>query len=256
VAVGDVDGDGTAEIVTGPGPTRHADVGIFTAGGDRLRYFRIHADFMGGLFVAVPAPLGPRLEMRVALPQTGVEGRTLRLVASIVDARGGASPEEFAARISWGDGEVNPTSVRALGGGRYVVEGLHGYTRGDTYQVRVRVFDVHLRTTVVTATTVVSHARLGFHGRTIRVDGSSFRGLIATVVDGNPYSWDARRFRAWITWGDGRRSKARLRWLPPDRVEILGAHRYPVPGLHRVTVRVREIRGRTVVGTSWIRTTR
>jgi hypothetical protein len=53
VATGDLDGDGGADIVTGPGPGRPADLRVFAGGGREMITYRVYdAGFRGGIRVA------------------------------------------------------------------------------------------------------------------------------------------------------------------------------------------------------------
>ncbi len=254
VAVGDVNGDGKAEIVTGPGRVRPVDVRVFSGNGEPIGSFRANPDFQGGIYVAVPAPLGPRLQAR-APDIRGAEGRPLRLVASFTDPRGGALPEKFKARIFWGERPSSVGKIAAVGGGRYVVEGANRYSRRGTYRVTVRIEDVYLRAATASATATVRDAPLSARGRALRAPGLAFDGTVATLRDANPFSWvDA--FRVSIVWGDGQRSVGGVIWQSSGRFRIVGHHHYRASGLYRVTVRIHELGGRRVTATSLIRATR
>ena len=253
VAVGDVNGDGVAEIVTGPGRVRPVDVEIFTGDGRQIGAFRANQDFQGGIFVAVPAPLGPHLADAAASPVRGPEGRMLQLTASFVDPRGGATPEQFAATISWGDAGDFPATVSALGDGRYEVAGRHAYDRFGHYPVTVHVSDIHLRAVSIATTALVQDARLIARGRSIRTHSRVFKGVLATVRDSNPDGL-AGDLRASVVWGDGTRSGARVYYdFLSDRISILGKHRYRKPGVYRAIVRVRSLGGSTARATTSIR---
>jgi hypothetical protein len=53
VAAGDLDGDGSAEMISGPGPGRPADLRVFDAGGHERVTFRVYdPGFLGGIRVA------------------------------------------------------------------------------------------------------------------------------------------------------------------------------------------------------------
>ena len=54
IAVGDIDGDGQAEIVTGPGPGRLPEVKVFDSDGTMINKFLAYGEgFFGGVKVAV-----------------------------------------------------------------------------------------------------------------------------------------------------------------------------------------------------------
>jgi hypothetical protein len=252
VAVGDVNGDGTAEIVTGPGRVRPVDVEIFTGDGQPLGSFRANAEFQGGIYVAVPAPLGPRLADAVASPLRGIEGHAVRLTASFDDPRGGAAPEQFGVTISWGDDAVSNASVSALGGGRYEITATHTYRNYGRYPIAVRVEDVHLRATTATTTAIVADAPLSVRGRTARTRHLVFSGAVAFVKDADP-GGSPFDLRATVQWGDGKRSAGSVVEDPRSgRMRVIARHRFAKPGVYRVAVRVRSVGGSTAKGTSTI----
>jgi FG-GAP-like repeat len=253
VAVGDVNGDGIAEIVTGPGRVRPVDVAIFTGAGQQIGTFRANQDFQGGIYVAVPAALGPRLADAVASPARGTEGHALRLAASFVDPRGGAAPDQFAATVSWGDAGVFPGTVSALGGGRYEITGRHAYDRFGRYPITVRVSDIHLRAVVASTMAFVRDARLAARGRSIRTKGLVFNGFLATVKDTNP-AGSSLDLSATVRWGDGTHSSAVIDDnLLSGRVRVAARHRYAKPGVYRAVVRVRSLGGSTARASATIR---
>lgn len=253
VAVGDVNGDGVAEIVTGPGRVRPVDVEIFNGHGQQLGGFRAHQEFQGGIYVAVPAPLGPHLADAAVSPVGGAEGQGLQLQASFVDPRGGAVPDQFGATISWGDAGEFPATVSAVGGGRYEVTGQHAYDRFGRYPITVRISDIHLRAVIATTTAVVKDARLIARGRSIRVRRLVFNGYLATVRDTNP-DGSPDDLRATVSWGDGTRSAARIDDdLLSGKVRVAARHRYAKPGVYRAVVRVRSRGGSTSRTTATLR---
>lgn len=250
VAVGDVNGDGVAEIVTGPGRVRPVDVEIFTGEGDMIGTIRTNTEFGGGIYVAVPAPLGPPLQRATAVPLRGQEGHPLRLLASFFDPTGGTHPETFGATIDWGDGEHSATAVAALGGGQYVSAQTHRYVDPGRYTVTVRFADTALRAATVSTTATIRDARLIARGRSTR-SGPSFHGLVATIRDEDPFGLGTD-LRARIDWGDGRSSAGSVVGVGRS-FGVVGLHRYRRPGSYRVLVRVRSTAGSSARATSRIR---
>jgi hypothetical protein len=68
VAVGDVTGDGRAEIITGPGPGRASEVRVFDAATAALLSNVLAYSFTGGVFVATAAPVN---RMAIDTPANG-----------------------------------------------------------------------------------------------------------------------------------------------------------------------------------------
>jgi hypothetical protein len=85
-----------------------------------------------------PAPLNV-----LAQPVSAVAGRAFTdvVVATFTDAKPGASPSDFTATITWGDGYSSPTSVIADGQGGFDVLGTHTYVDAGTYTFSVQVTD-------------------------------------------------------------------------------------------------------------------
>jgi FG-GAP-like repeat len=253
VAVGDVDGDGTGEIVTTPGRVSPAVVRTFRENGVQIGSFLQHAEFQGGLFVAVPAPLGPRLRLDVSNVH-GVEGRDARLVTTFVDPRGGAAPEKFAATVVWGDGSASTESVAALGGGRYRIDATNTYLKYGRYRIAVRIEDVYLRAGNVTAVARIADAPLVAHGLKVRATRLIYRGAVAVVRDQNRRG-SAVDLRVRIAWGDGGHSSARVVRVGKGRFHLDGTHRFSRPGLYRAVVRVRSRGGSTASTATFIKVT-
>jgi hypothetical protein len=250
VAAGDVEGDGRAEIVTGPGRVRPVDVRIFDGAGNPVGGFRVHAEFQGGIYVALPAPLGPHLTDAVVGQVKGVEGHAVPLFATFRDPRGGAAPETFGAIIHWGDNESSRGDVSALGGGRYRVAATHKYGEFGRYTVTLQLGDTHLRAVTTTGTAVVRDARITARGRVVRTRGLTFQGVVASVKDADPFG-SPLDLRARIDWGDGRHSAGRID-VPRYRFAIFGRHGYRKAGVYRVVVRVTSKGGSTARTTSRI----
>jgi hypothetical protein len=253
VAVGDVNGDGMAEIVTGPGRVRPVDVKIFTGTGMQTGVFRANDEFQGGIYVAVPAPLGPRLTSVALAPLKGKEGHQLRLVGTFLDPSGGAAPEKFAASVSWGDGSSSNGIVAALGAGRYGITATNRYLDVGQYKITVRIADTALRAVIASTTATIEDAPLVARGRSIR-SGPAFRGIVATVRDGDPLGLSSD-LRAVITWGDGTHSPAVVVGAS-GRFRVLSGHHYARPGIYHVGVRIRSKGGSTARATSTIRVKR
>ncbi len=254
VAAGDVDGDGKAEIVTGPASGRAVDVETFTSDGNELASFRANPDFQGGIFVALQAPLGPKLQ-GAALPAEGVEGSPVTIEARTVDPGGHAPATDFGATIRLGDGRVIDGAVTESGTGVYVVRGSTVYARPGTYHAVVQVSDVFLRTTLLPTTVIVTDAPIVASGRLARARRLSFRGVVATLRDRNAGA-TALDYRARIEWGDGRSSHAVVRRVRAGVFELAGRHRYARPGRYNVTVRVADVGGSRAVARSRILATR
>ena len=102
VAAGDVNGDGTADIVTGTGPGGGPHVKVFdgSTGAEIQSFFAAAPTFTGGIYVAAGASL-PTLDKTppvlslppdVSVDATGPDGATVSYTATATDAVDGAVP--------------------------------------------------------------------------------------------------------------------------------------------------------------------
>ena len=68
-------------------------------------------------------------------------GATLkdRVLATFTDTTPGAQPQDFSARIDWGDGKVSPGTIVAKGAGRFAVTGNHTYRDPETFAAFVHL---------------------------------------------------------------------------------------------------------------------
>jgi hypothetical protein len=82
----------------------------------------------------------------------------------------------------------------------------------------------------------------------VRASALAFRGVVATVVDGNPFGL-ASDLRATVDWGDGHRSPAAFA-TAGRAYSLRGHHRYATPGRYNVVVRIRDAGGSRAVARS------
>ncbi len=72
LSTGDIDGDGTADIVVSAGPGLGPQVAMFTGGGDLIgRFFAYASTFRGGMFATVGDVSGDGVNEIVATPESG-----------------------------------------------------------------------------------------------------------------------------------------------------------------------------------------
>ena len=86
-----------------------------------------------------------------------------RVLATFTDTTPDVGPQDFSARIDWGDGQVSPGEIVARGSGRFAVTGRHVYGDPETFAAFV-----HIARTAPSAAQTVAWSRVqvsGFHGR-------------------------------------------------------------------------------------------
>jgi len=260
VATGDIDEDGSDEIIVGSGSGIGlgyvAHVTVFSSYLGRSFSFVPYTDFEGGAFVAAPARVGPALVTKGRTIRT-VEGKRFAgVVASFSDSAGRDSAADFTASISWGDGGESSGTVEADGRGAFRVLGAKTYRATGAYQVVVTISDVGGRTVKARSVARARDATLLATGRSLTVEaGRAFTRVVATLRDGNPFT-AANDFGVVIRWGDGTRSAGHVVRSGPGAFRILGGHRYRKPHLYRVVIRVSDVDGGTVTAKSQIRATR
>jgi peptidoglycan hydrolase-like protein with peptidoglycan-binding domain len=143
VAVGDVDGDGRPDIVTGPGPGGGPNVRVFDAAGNlKSSFFAYDPGFAGGITVAAGALGGPRIV-------TG-PGATGGPEVRVFDATGNSRADFLAydpgyrGGVNVAVGNVDGTSRIVTGAGvERVLRVLHpGDTGADVMQMQQRLSDL------------------------------------------------------------------------------------------------------------------
>jgi hypothetical protein len=113
----------------------------------------------GTATVSAPNAGGP--QNLVARPVAAVAGQAFTNVtmATFTDSDPNASPADFTASITWGDGITTPsTTVTAAGPGTFNVLGTHTYLAADTYTFGVQVTDSQGRKATASGTATVSSA--------------------------------------------------------------------------------------------------
>jgi hypothetical protein len=143
-------------------------------------------------------------------PPTVLEGQSTGTitVATFTDANPAATPADFTAQISWGDGAVtNGTIVDngvVPGGHSFSVQGQHLYAEDGKLPFSVTINDKDGESTTLNGTATVNEAPIT---TSTAVNFSAVQGqgiqnqLIATFTDGS-HGTDGD-FTASIAWGDG-----------------------------------------------------
>jgi len=188
VAVGDVNGDGTPEIITGPGRGRSPLVKVFDLAGNELPQFRIQAfpsTFKDGVFVAAGDVLGDGLTDIVVSPGRGKsEVRVFenRFGATVADPINDLAPYKFNAfPASFVGGVTVATGDIIAGGKREVVVGS-----GSGMRATVKAFNVEAPAAALVRTwlPLASSFRGGVFVATARIDGDAIDDLVVGAGQG------------------------------------------------------------------------
>jgi hypothetical protein len=136
-------------------------------------------------------------------------------VATFADANPGASPDEFAASIDWGDGSgSDATAITRFNTTTYKVHGRHAYAWPGAYRVTTTIRDIEAPDGSVTVgadtTAIVANSAppifsaVGTTG-IVAIAGTPFTAQLATVSVVRPRTLNLAPsdFVARIDWGDG-----------------------------------------------------
>jgi hypothetical protein len=182
--------------------------------------------------------------------QTTEGARFQGAVASFTDANPNATPEKFAATITWGNGQTASGTITATGPGRFTVSGAHTYVDGGSYQVTITIQDKGGSRVTATTTARVVDAPLTADGTPFQIsEGAMFQGTVAVFTDANPNA-TPERFTATIAWGDGQTAPGAITVNSSGGFTVSGTHTYAREGSYAVTVVIRDVGGAEATATS------
>ena len=167
------------------------------------------------------------------IPLTATEGQPyIGPVATISDAEPTASPSEYVADITWGDGT---SQTQASMDGWSVIDS-HTYLEEGTYFVTVTVTDRDLdHSTMTSGWVTVADAALHPRGAIINTT-NPLNATLATFSDDDP-NGVVTDYTATIGWGDGSSSPASIT-QDLTGFDVSGSHVYGNLGPYAVTVHV------------------
>jgi PKD domain-containing protein len=164
----------------------------------------------------------------------------------------GAPGTQWRGHIDFGDGQSATQVTPVPDGGAFDIEATHTYASPGAYTVTVMLAvpgsHAPSANTVTTRVTVIAPpppASIGAF-QSAGLDGRAmlarpFQKAVARFAD--PHSAPAQ-FRAVIDWGDQSGPTAgRIKRQDRGRYQVVGSHRYQAPGVHRVTVTIRDAAG-------------
>jgi hypothetical protein len=171
--------------------------------------------------------------------------------------------ENWRALINFGDGQKDGPVIPVPKGDGFAFEETHTYTAPGTYTVTVMIAlpGSHMPNdnTVTTRVTVAGAqgtptptspsppppTPLAATGLRLKArDDRVFRGRVANFHEVNSL---ARDFRAQIDWGDlSAPTPAQIRARGHGQFAVVGSHRYAAPGIHHLTIAIRDATGREI----------
>jgi hypothetical protein len=123
-------------------------------------------------------------------------------VATFTDATPGASPADYTAAITWGDGSSSAGTVVATGAGAFAVRGTHTYAEEGSNPISTAL-TFPGGTVGFASTGNVADAALAAQGMTLPATRlRPFSGTVATFTDADP-GGVVSDYTAAISWGDG-----------------------------------------------------
>jgi hypothetical protein len=167
--------------------------------------------------------------------------------ATFTDAAPGASPADYTATITWGDGTSSAGTVIAAGIGAFAIQGAHTYAEEGAYSIgSALVFPGG--TIGFSSTGTVADAALHAQGVALPATRSgSFTGTIATFTDADP-GGVVSDYTAVISWGDGTTS-AGVVAAQGTAFKVSGSHSFG-QGRFTITTSIRDVGGASATATS------
>jgi hypothetical protein len=180
-------------------------------------------------------------------PITAVEGAAFTgVVASFTDADPNGMVADYAATITWGDGNISAGKIAANGGG-FDVTGTNTYASAGVFTVTVTIKDVggNTATAVSTANVQSSQVDPPITGRALSLSATegvpAVAVTVATFTDPDPLA-TAGDYRAMITWGDGSPTSAgTIVATVGGGFTVAGSHTYDEEGAYQLKVTIADV---------------
>ena len=173
-------------------------------------------------------------------------------VAVFSDANPNATVADFPnVTIDWGDGGTSKGTLQPIGlspnGVTFIVLGSHTYNDDDTATMEVESAQVVTTITDKDGSATVAISRATEQDPVLTdpvsniqvVEGASYSGVIATLVDLNPLS-QSKDFTSKINWGDGTTSNGAIVNTGPGHFNVNASHIYLRAGVFTITVTSRD----------------
>jgi hypothetical protein len=202
-------------------------------------------------FFSTFSPTGSTADQQITargVPVSATEGRPFTgAVATFTDPDTAATPAEYSASISWGDGTTSSGTITGTGGA-FTVGGTHTYAEEGSHTTSVTITDVDNPGITATVSAPVTVIDAALHGTGVNVKSKNpFNGKVASFTDDDP-NGTVSDYTASISWGDGSTSTGTV----TTGFNVSGQHKYKKAGKYTVTVTIKDVGGSTVTVTSTI----
>jgi hypothetical protein len=155
-----------------------------------------------------------------------------------------ATPADFSASISWGDGGNSTGTVSASGLG-FAVSGGHTYGEEGSYQVNVSIAEIAdvSNSAVAQSAASVSDAAISASPACEATSLRSYNGRTATFSDAAGTYGTAADFSATINWGDGTSTAGTISTLGGGTYAAGGVHGYATVGRFTIATTIKDVGG-------------
>jgi hypothetical protein len=135
------------------------------------------------------------------------------------------TPQDFAANVSWGDGQSTTGTISAVGNGLFKVSGTHIYAATGVFTISVNVNSVG-GGAISLSNSSAGPAPLLAAGIVVQpTEGTTFQGTVAPFTFGDTTA-TVQNFSASIDWGDGHSSTGSIVADSPGAFDVQGTHTY------------------------------
>jgi hypothetical protein len=171
--------------------------------------------------------------------------RFVGLIASFQDANPYGQLGDFAATITWGDGQTSTGALNTTSGG-FTISGQNSYAEEGRYSIVITIRDRGGASTLVVSRIEVADAPLVPAPLSIGlVEGTAFSGVVAAFRDPGG-DGTINGYSATIDWGDGHTSAGTVASDGHGGFSVFGVTTYTQAGTYTVHVAVADNGGSRV----------
>lgn len=190
----------------------------------------------------LPAAQGVAVNATEGAPAIGVA------VATFTDPNLASAAGDFAATITWGDGNSSGAVISGSAG-NFTVSGTNTYSRPGSYVVNVTIIDPEGSTLATSTTATVAAAPLSLTAIAVNgIAGTAVHSTVAVFTDSNAND-PASSYTASIQWGDGGSTSGIVTGSLGTFV-VTGSYTYGLTGTYTATVTITDKDGTSLTSTA------